>query len=95
MPSLYVVYHGNVYFDSVEKYESFKGSLANDGYNINELKVTDDGGKLVSFQVRIPRSESFPYGTRNDQFTEIAVIDCMILLGCCALGFASAWSWGQ
>jgi hypothetical protein len=95
IPSINVIYQGNVYFDSAEKYEAFKSSLANDKYGIDKLEVTNDGGKLVSFKVYAPRNDSFPYGTRNDQGGSIIVIDCMILMGCCALAFVSAWSWGK
>jgi len=95
IPRIDAVYRGNVYFDSAEKYEVFKSNLANDKYSIDKLEVTDDGGKLVSFKVYVPRSESFLYGTRDDQGSAIVVIDCMLLLSCCAMAFASAWSWGK
>lgn len=96
IPLISVVYHGNIYFDNAEKYEVFKSSLANDKYTIDKLEVTDDGGKLVSFKVYVPRNDSsFPYGTADDQRVPIFVLDCMILIGCCLLAFASAWSWGK
>jgi hypothetical protein len=87
------IYQGNVYFDSAEKYEAFKSSLANDKYTIDKLEVTDDGGKLVSFKVYVPGDTSFPYGTRNDQGVSKIIVDCLVLFGCCALAFASAWAW--
>jgi hypothetical protein len=95
VPSISVIYQGNVYFDSTEKYEAFKSSLAKDSYGIEKLEVVNDGGKLVSFKVYVPRNDSFPYGTRNEQGSSVIVIDCMILVGCCMLAFASAWTWGK
>lgn len=95
VPLIPVAYHGNVYLDSAEKYETFKESLANDKYNIDTLQVTDDGGKLVNFVVYVPSDVSFPYGTRNDQGVAIIALNIVIAIGCCLLAFASAWSWGK
>ena len=95
IPMISVIYQGNVYFVSAEKYEAFKSSLAKDSYGIEKLEVTNDGGKLVSFKVYGKESFLGTYGTRNEQGSSVIVIDCMILVGCCVLAFASAWSWGK
>ena len=95
IPSMNVIYHGNVYFDSAEKYETFKGALANDRYILERLVVTDDGGKLVSFKIDVPREDSFPYGTRDEKSSEKIVSDCAIILGCLIGAFLSAWCWGK
>lgn len=95
IPGMSVIYQGNLYFDNPSGYESFKGALANDRYSIEKLEVVDDGGKLVSFKVYVPRETSFPYGTRDDQTAGIIVCDVLIFVACGAFALATGWTWGK